>query len=267
MHAKRLIRLLPLALLALGGCATPDEPVMREAEIAALTAANLTERHSFDSGDCVLRYRMHAPRARFLRRYPLVLLLHGSGERGGDNDAQLRHGATQICRYALRHGDAYVVVPQCPPDDVWSAADWSKSEMTRSPRPTRTMAAVLALVDDLVRRFPVDKDRIYVTGLSMGGYGAWDAPTRRPGLFAGILPICGGVDEKTAEMYRGMNIRFVHGAEDPAVSVEYSRRMHRALDALGIRHAYMEYPGVGHDSWSRAYGDDRVLAWLFACRR
>ena len=94
--------------------------------------------------------------------------------------------------------------------------------------------------------------------------GTWDIASRMPGFFAAAMPICGGVDESTAELYRGLPLRFFHGSVDGAVPVAYSRRMDKALKDAGIDHLYVEYPNVNHDCWTRTYANDDVLSWLFA---
>ena len=113
----------------------------------------------------------------------------------------------------------------------------------------------------------MDPTRIYVTGISMGGFGTWDIVTRKPDFFAAAMPICGGVDETAAALYKGLPLRFFHGSVDGAVPVEYSRRMDKALTAAGADHLYTEYPNVNHDCWTRTYANDQVLAWLFGQSR
>lgn len=255
-------------LLGLYGCVTPpkDVPVMPEKDIAAAKAVDLTVPCEFAYGrDYKLLYRFHAPALPLPRvKYPLVIFLHGSGERGSDNAKTLVHGVEPICKYALRHGDAYVIVPQCPDGKKWVDQDWSKSSMKRPQTPTQEMSAVLALIDDICLRYPIDMRRIYITGISMGGFGTWDAVMRRPAFFAAAIPICGGVDERAAELCLGTDLWFFHGDKDNAVNVEYSRRMHKALNDAWIDHGYTEYPGVGHDCWTRTYKDNRVLGWMFS---
>lgn len=254
------------ALLA--GCATKDEPVLGDMAINAFTAETLTEAHEYESRGFSLKYRLHRPvRKKWFTDYPLVVFLHGSGERGDDNVAQLRHGVEKICKYALRHGDAYVLVPQCPAGESWVDWDWSKQEMERPVMPNRTMSAVLGLVENICKRYSVDRDRVYITGISMGGFGTWDAVTRKAGYFAAAVPVCGGADVNTANFYRDVALWFFHGAKDGAVSVEYSRLMHDALEKAKIPHRYTEYPEAGHACWDRVYADEEMLGWLFAARR
>ena len=265
-----------LVALLLTGCALDrreaapvrpaDRPVAAISEIAALTGDQLTERHSFTRDGLTLPYRLHSPVCAPGVSYPLVLFLHGRGACGSDNTATLVSGVLPLSRYAMRHGDAFVVAPQCPKGRSWS--DWRRSSKSRPPvEPNAEMAAVMALLRELVATLPVDSTRVYVTGLSMGGFGTWDIAARMPGFFAAAMPICGGVDESTAELYRGLPIWFFHGADDKSVSPLYSRLMDRALSDAGIAHVYTEYPNVHHDCWTRTYANDTVLDWLFAQRR
>ena len=262
-----------LVALALTGCTLDsgtkvirpaDRPVADVSAIAAMKGEQLTEKCSFEKDGYTLLYRRHSPKCEPGVKYPLVLFLHGAGERGDDNTATLVHGVVPICRYAMRHGDAFVVAPQCPSGRKWVDQDWSTQSMRRPETPSAEMAAVMALMRELVATLPVDPTRVYVTGISMGGFGTWDITSRMPGFFAAAMPICGGVDETTAELYRGLPLRFFHGSVDGAVPVVYSRRMDKALADAGIEHGYTEYPNVNHDCWTRTYANDDVLAWLFA---
>jgi predicted peptidase len=113
----------------------------------------------------------------------------------------------------------------------------------------------------------IDPKRIYITGLSMGGYGTWDAIYRRPNLFAAAAPICGGGDPTTVSAYSTLPIWCFHGDQDEAVPVEYSRKMIESLKEVGAEPKYTEYAGVGHDSWTQTYAADEFFEWLFAQRR
>lgn len=125
--------------------------------------------------------------------YPLVLFLHGAGERGDDNSAQLKHGTALYLEPANRAAfPCFVVAPQCPAEAQWASMPWNTLSGEQSGHPTAPMLSVLELVDELAGQYPVDRDRLYVTGLSMGGFGTWDLITRYPERFAAAVPICGG---------------------------------------------------------------------------
>ena len=256
-----------LAMLAFAGCVSPS---VDTAAIDRMTGEELTVKREFVKDGYKLLYRLHEPaKCESGKRYPLVLFLHGAGERGNDNTKTLVHGVVPICRYAMKHGDAFVIAPQCPSGKKWVNQDWSVQSMRRPKAPSEEMVAVMALLDDICAKYPIDRTRISVTGISMGGFGTWDIVARKKGFFAAMMPICGGVDETTAEDYKDdeLGIRFFHGSVDGAVNVEYSRRMDKALTAAGVVHGYTEYPGVNHDCWTRTYANDANLDWLFGCRR
>ena len=114
---------------------------------------------------------------------------------------------------------------------------------------------------------PVDPQRVYLTGMSMGGYGTWDLVARRPDLFAAAVVVCGGADESTAVKIKHIPVWVFHGAKDTAVKPARSRRMVAALEKAGGKPRYTEYAEVGHHSWENAYGDAELFQWLFAQRR
>jgi len=129
------------------------------------------------------------------------------------------------------------------------------------------MRAVWLAVHDLLEREPIDPDRVYLTGLSMGGYGAWDLAARHPERFAAVVPVCGGGDPAQADRLRDLPIWVWHGDRDRSVPVEQSRRMVEALRRAGSAVRYDELPGVGHGSWKQAYGAGGAIDWMFAQRR
>jgi predicted peptidase len=203
------------------------------------------------------------------KKYPLVLLLHGAGERGNDNEKQLVHGSRLFLDSVNRKKfPAIVVFPQCPAESYWSSVEIDR---TKTPlaltfdytRPaTDPLTLAMRLVDELVKTEAVDTRRMYITGLSMGGMGTFEAVYRYPKTFAAALPICGGGD--TAH-YAKVKTRFwvFHGADDAVVDVDYSRTMVETLKELKVKVKYTEYPGVNHNSWDNAFGEDKFLKWMF----
>lgn len=202
-------------------------------------------------------------------RYPLVLFLHGAGERGNDNVKQLKYLPTWLADPALRlRRPCFVLAPQCRMDERWVDALWADAESTPQPAtPTVDMTAAIRALEQTIAREQVDPDRIYLTGLSMGGYGTWDLAARMPDRFAAILPVCGGGDNDVAARLANLPIWCFHGDADTTVPVNRSRTMIAALKAAGGRPIYSELPGVGHDSWTPAYRDGFVIDWLFSQRR
>jgi len=214
-----------------------------------------------DKGD-TLNYRMLFPDADQLRKYPLVIFLHGSGERGNDNEAQLKWGANSFAtdEMMFRH-PAIVIAPQCPEKQQWSS--FSRGNMRLEPAPSKPMQLLLELIRKLSASMPIDTNRIYITGLSMGGYGTYDAIERNPHLFAAAVPVCGAGDTTLVSSIKHIPIWIFHGAEDPAVDPIYSLYMLQALTRVGAHPGFTQYPEVGHFSWLGAYNDEQMFEWLF----
>ncbi len=202
------------------------------------------------------------------KKWPLIIFLHGIGERGTDNEAQLRH--PQFVRLAIDASDpCFLVAPQCPPTTTWINLGPSfRDGMRHLPPPTQAMVAVIELLEALEGEFSLDPDRKYVTGLSMGGFGTFDLLIRKPQWFAAGVPLCGGMPGEEACKIAHIPLWIFHGAEDKAVPAELSRRAVRALQAAGAREVkYTEYPGVGHDVWRHAYLESELRSWLLSQRR
>lgn len=193
--------------------------------------------------------------------FPLVIFLHGAGERGHDNESQIKH-ITDLFLDPKYRGKypCYVIAPQCPKEQMW--ADYrGRSSMT--PEPTAPTKLVIELIDKITKEFPIDQSRIYITGLSMGGFGTWDLLARYPDKFAAAIPICGGGDESTASKIRHIPVWAFHGAKDNVVKPAQSRSMIKALQDAGGIPGYTEYPDIAHDSWVQAYQEPHLLPWLF----
>jgi predicted peptidase len=204
------------------------------------------------------------------KKSPVILFLHGAGERGADNAAQTRVG---IAPAILRQQDSFpfvVVLPQCPRSRWWTEPGMQ--------------ALALKALDQTVAEFNGDPNRTYLTGLSMGGYGSWAIVANNPDRFAALAIVCGGVrpppglslpKEATpsaeADPYGPVAARvgktpvwIFHGSADLAVRVSESRKMVEALKAAGGNVRYNEYEGVGHNSWDKAYGEAEIFPWMLA---
>ncbi|MEZ6072023.1 MAG: phospholipase [Pirellulales bacterium] len=208
-------------------------------------------------------------------RYPLVLFLHGLGERGRDNRLQLMYLPEWMSRDEWRRRfPCYLLAPQCPPDGMWveplspnAPIKWNRGADDRPLAPA-PLAMVEAILDDACRTLPIDSSRVYLTGLSMGGYGTWLLAVRQAERFAAVAPVCGGGDVHYAARLAGAPLWAVHGADDGVVPPVRSREMIEAIRAAGGEPRYTELAGVGHDSWTAAYSDQvGLLEWLFAQRR
>lgn len=201
--------------------------------------------------------------------WPLVVFLHGAGERGDDNQAQLRHFPERMATPEYRERfPCYLLAVQCPEGGLWTEIDWrSEAGQRQEPEPAAPMQAVIAAVESLVAEQPIDLTRIYLTGLSMGGFGSWDLAARKPDWFAAVAPICGGGDPDVADAYKGLPIWAWHDEGDPVVPVSLSRKMVKAAEEAGAVVAYEETTGQGHASWVPAYAADKIPAWMFEQRR
>lgn len=216
-----------------------------------------------------LNYRLYLPPGFSAnRKWPVVLFLHGAGERGTNNVIQLKHGIESLIRYGEKASDpAILLVPQCPNDAKWVDVPWNAQAHTMPAQPAPALRLALALLRDKMAALPIDPARVYITGVSMGGYGTWDAIQREPRLFAAAIPICGGGDTAQAPAIKNIPVWAFHGDKDTAVPVARSRDMVEALKACGGKLIqYREYPEAGHDVWTRTYSDAEVLTWFFAQR-
>lgn len=230
------------------------------------------EEHTFaytggDYKDEAFKYRLLKPaKIEDGKKYPVVLFLHGAGERGDDNSKQLKYFPEWIASAERREKyPCFVIAPQCRERKMWAAARWGARESMPMPKePSDQMKVALGILDHVIKTYPVDESRQYLTGLSMGGYGSWELAMRMPDRFAAVAPICGGGDEKQADKLVKIPIWAWHGDADEAVPVERSRRMIEAIKKAGGSPKYTELAGVGHDSWTKAYKDEEgVVPWLF----
>lgn len=213
-----------------------------------------------------VKYRWSAPeKIEAGKTYPLVLFLHGAGERGDDNAAQLKHGVLPILEGAVKLGDpCFMIAPQCPADRWWSPINRETMRLSAADKPNDLLEAVLALVDDTMKTQPVDAKRFYVTGISMGGYATWDLLGRAAGKIAAAIPICGGGDPVLADRCKNTPIWAFHGEADTTVPARSTREMIAALEKAGGAPKATFYPEVSHDSWTRTYADPEVIRWLFS---
>jgi predicted peptidase len=220
------------------------------------------EKYTNDKGE-TLNYRQLISDYDSVSKYPLVIFLHGSGERGDDNEAQLKWGVQNFAsNQNMKMHPAIVIAPQCPKDMNWG--NYSYEDMALLPAPTRTMELLVELIKEAIRKLPIDPNRVYITGLSMGGFGTFDAISRYPDLFAAAVPVCGGGDVKKAASIAHIPMWIFHGALDSTVAPELSQSMVKALMEAGGHPGYTQYPKTGHFSWIAAYDDPMMMDWLFS---
>lgn len=202
------------------------------------------------------------------RKYPLVIFLHGAGERGTDNQKQLIHGLIDFAQpQAMRSWPCFVVAPQCPEQMQWVDTPWTAEKHSMPAQPTAALRQSIRLAEKMQVDFSVDPQRIYITGLSMGGFGVWDAIQRYPSMFAAALPVCGGGDETLAKSIAEIPLWAFHGDKDDVVLPIRTRNMIAALKQAGGSPKYTDYAGVTHNSWTQTYANKEVLGWLFQQRK
>jgi predicted peptidase len=204
------------------------------------------------------------------QKYPLVLFLHGAGERGSDNQSQLTHGSMMFTNPVNREKyPAIVLFPQCPKDYFWPFEKRPDGTLDFNTFPANyKISSILQEVKNLLDKYiasgSVDTDRIYIMGLSMGGMGTFDLVCRFPDVFAAAIPICGGVNTDRLKAAAGkVKFRIYHGDNDDVVSVEGSRKAYQALKQYGADVEYIEFPGVAHNSWDMAFSQPNFFSWLF----
>lgn len=177
-------------------------------------------------------------------KFPIILFLHGSGERSDDLSQVKKHGPFNMIKQQKMR--VILVAPQCPKDDVWIPEKLS------------------LLLDQVESTYPVDKSRLYLTGLSMGGDGTWSLAARSPNRFAAIAPICGEGKAEYAKKLAKMPIWAFHGDNDRVVPLEKAQVLIDSVKQVGGNPKLTIYKGVGHDSWTTTYNDPELYKWLFA---
>lgn len=232
------------------------------------------EKHWFIQGTDTMPYRVLLPKNYDpSKKYPLILFLHGSGERGRDNEAQLTHGWSLFLKDSIREKyPAVVVFPQCAKESYWSNVDIKYDSAAKSRiwnfstagEPTVAMRLLLQLITQLQTNYKLDKKRLHVGGLSMGGMGTYEVVRRLPKTFAAALAICGGANTETAKALAKTKWWIFHGLADPVVPPELSKNMADALANKGALIRLSLYPGVGHNSWDNAFAEPDLMRWLFS---
>ena len=191
-----------------------------------------------------IKYLLNVPKDYHDKPYPLLIFLHGAGERGDDLELVKIHGPPKLIE-AGEELPFIVASPQVAIGEWWSPS------------------TVIWVIEDIKKRLKVDTDRIYLTGLSMGGYGTWETAIKYPNLFAAIAPICGRGDPAMAERIKHIPTWIFHGAKDTVVPEHYSAEMYMALEPYGKAN-YTVYPDAEHDSWTDTYENKLLYDWMLS---
>lgn len=210
------------------------------------------------------------------KKYALILVLHGAGERGNNNEAQLVYGPKLFLNDTIRAKyPAIVVYPQCPVDSYWSNVDKQTDASGKTifhflegGEPTRAMSALMGLVSQMLEKPYVDKHCMYVGGLSMGGMGTFEILRRMPNTFAAAFAICGGDNTLNAGIYaKKVPLWIFHGAKDSVVPFDHSQVMVNAIKAAGGNPKFTVYPNDDHNSWNDAFAEPDLIPWLFSHKK
>jgi predicted peptidase len=234
---------------------------------------DLFEARSFtDASGNSLNYRLLEPLEsnNSEEKFPIVVFLHGAGERGSDNTSQLVHVLTNFVQtYARAHYPCFIIAPQCPENERWTSGSWQSDGSTSwEESPSEKQKMIMSIVDGLIQQKKGDADRIYVGGLSMGGMGTWDLMAHYPDRVAAAFPICGWGNPAYAEKIKHIPVWAFHGADDIVVPPSGSYQIIKALRKAGGSPIYTEYEGVNHASWDYPFtGHTYIFDWLFAQRR
>ena len=244
--------------------------------VATAQWQNKYESKTLIEGMDTLRYRILYPKDFSEEKsYPVVLFLHGAGERGNDNERQLIHGGKFFATdYLMEKYPAIVIAPQCPTGSYWAHADVDRTSypvklnFIYDEGPTKPMELVIKLLDQTLNEPYSDNNRVYVTGLSMGGMGTFEILFRKPDTFAAAIPICGGGDPESVEAYASkIPLWIFHGAKDNVVNPLQSIEMVSALLKAGATPKFTLYDFANHNSWDPAFAEPDFLPWLFSNKK
>jgi len=243
-----------------------------------MSAQNLSEYKEarYINGKDSINYRILLPENfNPANKYPIVFFLHGSGERGDDNQKQLTHGGSLFLKPELRNKfEAIVIFPQCPQNDRWSNVKINDGQtgknrfnFQKGGKPTAAMQALMGMIDEQLAEPYVNKKQVYVGGLSMGGMGTFELLRRKRKTFAAAFTICGGDNIANVKKYKNIPLWIFHGGKDDVVSFELSKDIADHLKIIGKEVKYTLYADDNHNSWDSAFAEPQLLPWLFSHHR
>ena len=248
---KLYLTCLVLVILFLAGYETPGENIMQTQSVTpGAQHDQVFEKTITKTVSC--RYLLYLPAdyGKKQQQWPMILFLHGAGERGNDLKNVKKHGPPKIVKNK-KDFPFIVVSPQCPQDDWWP----------------EKVEVLIHLLDDIVARYEVDTERVYLTGLSMGGYGTWALASAYLDRFAAIAPVCGGGSRYMARKLKDIPVWAFHGAKDNVVPLKESEEMVNAIKKLGGNARLTVYPDAGHDSWTETYNNQELYDWFLQHRK
>ena len=265
---KKFFAVLLLSSMILGLCAGTMFSVGAE-KLESVDMASLFRAETFTSSKGTkLNYRIYIPENYDASAsYPMILFLHGADQRGDDNVSQIKIGISEAFKDTSSEiYNCIVVAPQCPADDKWvNVKAWTFVDYDATTiRESASLAAVVELLAQLQTKYSVDENRIYATGLSMGGYGTWDLLVRHPKLFAAAMPLCGGADYRQASRLKKIPIWTFHGEADQIVPCIGTEKMVAALEEIGGNCKYTPIPDAGHAIWPEVYAREDIIPWLLS---
>ncbi|GAA3605617.1 prolyl oligopeptidase family serine peptidase [Flavivirga amylovorans] len=256
----------------------------------ASTIDSLMAKHVFSSSNGMqMPYRLFSPIIESTEKIPLVIFLHGRGDRGRDNSAQIYHeagiivNANSLLKAEIQSNfPCYILVPQC--SDKTENEEWAKwvgnspetpfkglgadSTYTMSPSPSESGEAALELIEQTIKDKNIDANRVYIIGLSMGGFGTWEFTARKPHVFAGAIPMAGYSDPNQLEKIKHIPFWIFHGSIDKWNPVTGSRTMFKLLSDSNADVRYTEYVDTGHgESFKKAFNEAELIPWLFSKKR
>lgn len=245
--------------------------------LSAAYAQDFSEykKENFIQGTDTLKYRILYPENfDAAKKYPIIFFLHGSGERGNDNEKQLTHGAKLFLSADFRiKYPAIVIFPQCAADNYWANVEFEAINTKRffnflnGGNPTKPMDLLLKLTDKMVNLPFADKSKIYVGGLSMGGMGTFEILRRKPKTFAAAISICGGDNIANVKKYKNVPLWIFHGGLDDVVVPQLSYNVYKELKNLGHEPKFTIYPKANHNSWDSAFAEPGLMPWLFGNKK
>lgn len=226
----------------------------------------MTQALTYTDDTASMPYRLYVPENYDAsKEYPVIVLLHGAGERGSDNISQLVHVFDDLFKTHKATWDSIIIAPQCPSGKRWVETDWAKGDYDSSLIPEQQLGTVMKILETIKTQYNTDTDRTYAMGLSMGGFGTWNLLMNHSDVFAAGVPICGGADHRKAELMADVPVWTFHGTADGSVPYAGTETMVNAIKkAGGQKITFVTYEGAGHGIWKDAAQTEGLIDWLFA---